>query len=144
VTARVELAAAIRGTRSAPPLPVRLADRPDAVRMAAWMVAVVIVLVGCVELEATGLPNTPTTFGIEKDCTATITCRGEPMRWELRVCGLASSDSTSAIGETCDAWVLENCPEYVEGIDLCEVECWPRVKACPVYDEEIAWPPESR
>jgi hypothetical protein len=143
VTARVELAAAIRGTLDAPPLPVRHADRPDAVRMAAWVVALVSMLaVGCVELEATGLPNTPTTFGIEKDCTATITCRGEPLRWDLRVCGLASEDSTSAIGETCDAWVLENCPEWVDvGIDLCEVECLPRAKACPVYDGEIEWPP---
>jgi hypothetical protein len=111
--------------------------------MAAWTVAVSIMLVGCVELEATGLPGTPSTFGIEKDCTATITCRGVPMRWETTVCGIAGENTAKEIGPACDAWTLENCPEYIDGIDLCEVECLPSVKACPVYDDEIEWPPSE-
>lgn len=108
------------------------------------MVAVAFLLAGCVELD-TGLPL-PQTLGIEKDCTAAVTCHGERLRWETAVCAPVSEFTAGTVGEACDAWAWEHCPEAIGRPEPCEVECLPSAKTCPLYDvgEEMEWPPVER
>lgn len=132
-------------TGDAPPLPGLRRRTTDAVSMAGRLAVAIAVsfLAGCLELEATGLPGTPSSFGVSNECYAEITCRGVYQRWEFTTCALAGSDAAEEAGDVCDQWAWANCPEATYEAKPCHVHCDALVKSCPVYEGETEWPPRD-
>lgn len=143
------IAAILPGCPS-PPLPVghsRTTDAADMARRSVVKAVYVAILFtsGCLELDATGLPGTPASFGITNECYAVTTCAGVQMRWDMTTCAVAGEVAAETVAEACDEWAWANCPEAAGFALPCFAHCQPRVKTCPVYDGAgaVSFPPEE-